>query len=125
MYSDKVIEHFMTPENVGSMPGADGMGEVGDPECGDLCQMFIKVRDGVIDDISFLVFGCTASVACGSMTTVLAKGLSVEAALQIREQDVVDALEGLPESKQHCSNLGVAALRKAVVAYQNREGRAQ
>lgn len=117
MYSDKVIEHFMSPYNVGTMPQADGIGEIGDPDCGDHCQMFIKVQQDCIQEISFLIFGCAAAVACGSMTTVLAKGKSIQDALRIMEQDVVDALEGLPEAKQHCSNLGVAALRKAIENY--------
>lgn len=107
MYSNKVIEHFMTPRNVGTMAEADGKGTFGDPGCGDSLTIYIKVKDEVIEDISFLVFGCTASVATSSMTTVLAKGKTIEEALEIQEEDIVEALDGLPENKLHCSNLGV------------------
>ncbi|WP_243454402.1 iron-sulfur cluster assembly scaffold protein [Desulfosporosinus fructosivorans] len=122
MYSDKVIEHFMCPQNVGSMPDADSEGTVGDPNCGDCLTIYIKVLDDVIIEISFLVFGCTASIATSSMTTVLAKGKSLEAALGITEQDIIDALGGLPMAKQHCSNLGVGALRKAIHNYRQTLG---
>ena len=117
MYSDKVIEHFMSPRNVGSIVDADGVGKFGDPNCGDSLTIYIKVKDNVIDDISFLVFGCTASVATSSMTTVLAKGKTLEEAMQIKEEDIVEALDGLPEAKLHCSNLGVKALRAAIEDY--------
>src|SRR5665648_937176 len=111
------MEHFMCPQNVGSMPDADGEGTVGDPNCGDCLTIYVKVQDDIIIDISFLVFGCTASIATSSMTTVLAKGKSLGAALEITEQDIIDSLGGLPEGKQHCSNLGVGALRKACLLY--------
>lgn len=117
MYSNKVIEHFMTPRNVGSMVDADGEGSYGDPNCGDSLNIYIKVKHNVIEDISFLVFGCTASVATSSMTTVLAKGKTIEEALEIKEEDIVEALDGLPENKLHCSNLGVQALRSAINDY--------
>jgi nitrogen fixation NifU-like protein len=116
-YSNKVIEHFMSPRNVGTMVDADGEGVYGDPGCGDSLTIFIKVKDNVIEDISFLVFGCTASVATSSMTTVLAKGKTIEEALEIEEEDIVEALDGLPENKLHCSNLGVQALRNAIKDY--------
>lgn len=119
MYSDKVIEHFMCPQNVRSMPDADGEGSVGHAHCGDSLTIYIKVKDRIIDEISFLVFGCTASIATSSMTTVLAKGKSIEEALKITEQDIIDALDGLPGEKQHCSNLGVSALRAAIQNYLN------
>lgn len=114
MYTDKVIEHFMCPRNVGSMPDADGEGSCGDPSCGDFITIYIKVRDKVIEDISFLVYGCAAAVATGSMTTVMAKGITLKDALKIREEDIEQALGGLPEGKKHCSNLGVKALRDAI-----------
>src|SRR5699024_578495 len=117
MYSNKVIEHFMTPRNVGSMVDADAEGSYGDHNCGDSLNIYIKVENNVIKDISFLVFGCTASVATSSMTTVLAKGKTIEEALKIEEEDIVDALDGLPENKLHCSNLGVQALRSAINYY--------
>lgn len=117
MYSETVIAHFTSPCNVGHMPDADGVGEIGEPGCGDYCVMFIKVNEEVIWDICFLVFGCGAAIACASMTTVLAKGKPLQEALSITEQSVVDALDGLPEKKQHCSNLGVGALRAAITHY--------
>ena len=117
MYTDKVMDHFMCPRNAGSMPDADAEGVVGDPKCGDTLTIYIKVEAGVIKDISFLVFGCTASIATSSMTAVLAKGKTIEEAMNITEQDIIDALDGLPEAKQHCSNLGVAALRNAIQNY--------
>lgn len=121
MYSNKVIEHFMTPRNVGTMVDADGEGSYGDPNCGDSLNIYIKVKDNIIEDISFLVFGCTASVATSSMTTVLAKGKTIEEALEIQEEDIVEALDGLPENKLHCSNLGVQALRSAIKDYLNKK----
>lgn len=117
MYSEKVIEHFMSPRNAGSMPDADGEGSMGDAKCGDTLNIYIKVRDGIIEDVSFLVFGCTASIATSSMTTVLAKGKTLEEAMKISEQDVIDALGGLPEEKKQCSNLGVSALKNAIQDY--------
>jgi NifU homolog involved in Fe-S cluster formation len=99
------------------MSDPDGVGASGDPGCGDNFKMFIKVNEGVLADVSVLVFGCCAAIACGSVTTVLAKGKRIEDALKITEQDVVDALDGLPEVKQHCSNLGVSALRAAIDNY--------
>lgn len=121
MYSDKVMEHFMTPRNAWYMPNPDGVGATGDEGCGDKFMMFIRVREGIIRDISFLVFGCCAAIASGSMTTVLARGKSIEEALQIKDQDVLEALDGLPEEKQHCSNLGVTALRAAIQNYQKKQ----
>ena len=120
-YSNKVIEHFMSPQNVGTMVEYDGKGTFGDPGCGDSLTIYIKVHDNIIEDISFLVFGCTASVATSSMTTVLAKGKTIEEALKIEEEDIVNALDGLPENKLHCSNLGVQALRNAIEDYLDRE----
>lgn len=116
-YSDTVIEHFMCPRNVGNMNDADGEGTVGDPSCGDSLTIYIKVKNDVIEDISFLVFGCAAAIAISSMTTELAKGKTVEEALKISEDDIVRALGGLPENKKHCSNLGAKALRNAIDDY--------
>ncbi len=107
----------MCPQNARSMPDADAEGSYGDPSCGDSITVYIKVKDNRIEDISYLVFGCAASVATSSMTSVLAKGKSLEEALNIREEDIVRALDGLPESKIHCSNLGVSGLRKAIKNY--------
>ncbi len=111
----------MSPRNSGSMPDADAEGTMGEPRCGDTLTIYIKVRDDIIEDISFLVFGCTASIATSSMTTVLAKGKTLKEALKITEQDVIDALDGLPEEKEHCSNLGVSALRKAINCYMEKQ----
>ncbi|HML34911.1 iron-sulfur cluster assembly scaffold protein [Sporomusa sphaeroides] len=122
MYSEKVIEHFLAPQNAWYMPDADGVGRIGEPGCGDNCMIFIKVREGIIHDISFLIFGCGAAIASGSMTTVLAKGKTIQAALKITEQDIIDALDGLPEAKQHCSNLGAAALQAAIQDYLIKQG---
>lgn len=116
-YSDTVIEHFMCPRNVGNMNDADGEGTVGDPSCGDSLTIYIKVKNDVIEDISFLVFGCAAAIATSSMTTELAKGKTIEEALKISEDDIVRALGGLPENKKHCSNLGAKALRNAIDDY--------
>lgn len=122
MYSDTVMEHFAAPRNIFIMSDPDGVGTAGEPDCGDTFKMFIQVQGDRIANISFLVFGCCAAIACGSMTTVLAKGRTIEEALKITEQDVIDALDGLPEVKHHCSNLGVSALKAAIENYRAREG---
>jgi nitrogen fixation NifU-like protein len=111
------MDHFSNPRNSGKMISADGEGIVGDVRCGDSLTIYIKVKDNRITDIKFLVFGCAASIATSSMTTVLAKGKTLEEALKITEQDIIEALDGLPKIKYHCSNLGVTALRKAIQDY--------
>ena len=113
-FTDKVIDHFMAPRNCGTMPDADGEGSFGDAACGDYLTIQIKVKDNRIEDIKFLVFGCTAAVASSSMTTVLAKGKTLEEALLITDKDIADALDGLPEHKMHCSVLGASALKNAI-----------
>lgn len=120
-YTDKVIEHFMSPRNVGSMPDADGEGSFGDLKCGDHLTIYIKVEDNVIKDISFLVFGCAAAVATSSVTTELVKGKSLEEALKVTEKDITDALDGLPKHKLHCSVLAAKALRRAIEDYYERQ----
>lgn len=117
IFSDKVMEHFMTPQNCRTMPDADAEGSYGDPSCGDFLIVFIKVQSNHISDISYLVYGCSASIATSSMTSVLAKGKSLIDALKISEEDIIEALDGLPEHKIHCSNLGVSALRDAINTY--------
>ena len=117
MYTDKVYEHFMNPENAYLMPNSNGEGQVGDPACGDSLMMFIRVENDILEEVSYLVYGCPASIATSSMTSVLAKGKSLEEALEIEEKDVIDALGGLPKGKEHCSNLGVSALRLAIKNY--------
>ena len=116
-FSDKVLEHFMTPRNSGSMTDADSIGTAGDPACGDSLTLYIKVKDNIIEDISFMVFGCVAAIATSSMTTELAKGKSLDEAYKINDQDIADALDGLPEQKMHCSVLGATALKNAIDNY--------
>lgn len=118
-YTNKLIEHFMCPQNVGSMPDADAMGAYGDPSCGDSLMMFIKVKQNCITDISYLVFGCCAAIATSSMTSVLAKGKTLEEAEKITDEDIALALGGLPDTKMHCSNIGVSALRNVIKNYKN------
>ena len=119
-YTDIVLEHFMCPRNVGSMIDANGEGTCGDSGCGDSLTIYIKVKNSVIEDISFLVFGCAAAIATSSMTTELAKGKTIEEVLKLTENDVVEALGGLRENKKHCSNLGIQALRNAIEDYYKR-----
>lgn len=116
-FSDKTIEHFMQPRNVGDMPDADAVGSSGEPGCGDFLAIFIKVTDNRISDISFLVDGCVAAVASSSVATELAKGKTLEEAAKITDKEIVEALDGLPEHKLHCSVLGATALKNAVEHY--------
>ncbi|TEB10750.1 NifU-like protein [Pelotomaculum sp. FP] len=120
VYNDTVFDHFMNPRNAGVINDADGFGVCGDPGCGDFLTIYIKVANDTIADISFLVFGCAAAIATSSMTTELAKGKTLEEAIKITEDDIIEALGGLPEHKQHCSNLGVKALRSAIENYYNK-----
>jgi nitrogen fixation NifU-like protein len=117
MYSDKVMDHFTNPRNVGEIPDADGVGEVGNARCGDIMKLWIKVENNVITDIKFKTFGCGAAIATSSMITELAIGKTVEEAEQITNSQVAEALEGLPPVKMHCSNLGTAALYRAILDY--------
>lgn len=116
-FSNKVIEHFMCPQNLYSMPDADVKSSYSESVCGDSLTIFIKVKNNIIDEISYLVYGCSAAIATSSMVSVLAKGKTLEEAMAITEQDIVDALEGLPEEKMHCSLLGIKALRKTINKY--------
>jgi nitrogen fixation NifU-like protein len=116
-FTDKVIDHFMSPRNVRSMVDADAEGSYGDIGCGDFLTIYIKVKDNTIVDISFLVFGCVAAISSSSMTTELAKGKTLEDALQITDKDIAQALDGLPENKIHCSVLGANALKNAIKNY--------
>lgn len=116
-YNDKVIDHFKNPRNIGRMNDADGVGVFGDPACGDSLTIYIKIINGVIDKISFLIFGCSAAIATSSILTELAKGRTIDDAMKITENDIVEALGGLPENKKHCSILGVKALRSAIEDY--------
>lgn len=120
-YSKKVMQHFMEPQNVGVIENADGIGTVGNPVCGDLMEVTIRVENDIITDIKFRTFGCGSAIATASMVTVLAKGKTLDEALQITRQDVADELEGLPPRKMHCSNLAADALHEAIRDYQQRQ----
>jgi nitrogen fixation NifU-like protein len=117
LYSEKVMEHFKNPRNVGEMEDPDGVGRVGDPICGDVMELYIKVKDGTIVDVKFKTFGCGAAIATSSMVTEMVKGKSVEEALKISNKAVVEALDGLPPAKVHCSVLAEDALKAAIEDY--------
>ena len=120
-YSKKVLEHFTNPRNVGVIEDADGYGKVGNPVCGDLMEIYIKVIDDIIEDIKFKTFGCGSAIATSSMVTELAKGKHVDEAFKITRQDVADELDGLPPKKMHCSNLAADALQAAIKNYKNKK----
>jgi len=120
-YSKKVMEHFMNPRNVGVIDNPDGYGKVGNPVCGDLMEIFIKVKDDIITDIKFKTFGCGSAIATSSMVTEIAKGKHVDEAMKITRQNVADELEGLPPHKMHCSNLAADALHEAIKDYKNKK----
>lgn len=113
-YSEKVLDHFANPRNIGEISDADGVGTVGNPACGDTTTVYIRVKDGRITDIKFKTFGCAAAIATASMTTKLALGKTLDEALAMSRNDVADALDGLPPVKMHCSNLAADALHAAV-----------
>lgn len=121
MYSKKVMEHFKNPHNVGEIKDADGVGKVGNPTCGDVMHVYIKVKDGKIKDIKFKTMGCAAAIATSSMVTDLAKGKTLEDARKLTNKDVAEALDGLPPVKMHCSNLAADALREAIDDYENKK----
>ena len=116
-YSEKVLEHFTNPRNVGTIENPDGYGKVGNPVCGDLMEIFIKVKDDIITDIKFRTFGCGSAIATSSMVTEMAKGKHVDEAMKITRNDVADELDGLPPKKMHCSNLASDALHEAIKDY--------
>ncbi|MDD3719152.1 MAG: Fe-S cluster assembly scaffold protein NifU [Actinomycetota bacterium] len=122
MYTDKVIEHFQNPRNVGEIPDPDGTGKAGSEVCGDMMEVYIKIADGRIEDIKYKTFGCGAAVASGSMGTEMVKGKTIEEAMLITDQQVADALDGLPEEKLHCSNLAAEGIRAAIEDYLSRGG---
>jgi nitrogen fixation NifU-like protein len=121
MYSAKVLDHFKNPRNVGVIEAPDGVGEVGNPACGDVMAFYIKVKDELIQDVKFQTFGCGAAIAVSSMISEMAKGKTIAEALKITNKDVAEALDGLPQQKLHCSNLGADALHKAIRDYLKRE----
>jgi nitrogen fixation NifU-like protein len=120
MYTDKVMEHFRNPRNMGEIPNADGVGTVGNPVCGDLMTMYIKVKDDRIEDVKFKTYGCGAAIATSSMTTELAKGKTLDEAMKITRASVADSLGGLPKVKMHCSNLAADALHAAIEDYREK-----
>ena len=120
MYSDKVMDHFTHPRNTGEIPNADGVGTVGNPTCGDLMTMYIKVKNKRIEDIKFKTFGCGAAIATSSITTELAKGKTIDEAMKISRASVAESLGGLPKVKMHCSNLAADALHAAIKDYKEK-----
>ena len=125
MYTEKVMDHFKNPRNMGEIPDADGVGTVGNPVCGDLMTMYIKVKDNRIVDIKFKTFGCGAAIATSSMTTELAKGKTLEEAMKLTRASVADSLGGLPPVKMHCSNLAADALHAAIEDFYKRQKEAK
>jgi len=121
MYSELVMEHFTNPRNVGVIEDADGIGKEGNPVCGDLMEIFIKVKDDRIEDIKFRTFGCGAAIATSSMVTEMVKGKTLDMALEVSNKTVAEALGGLPPIKMHCSNLAADALHKAIEDYRARQ----
>ena len=121
MYSEKVMDHFANPRNVGEIPDADGIGKVGNPQCGDVMWLYIKVKDGILTDIKFKTFGCGAAIATSSMITELARGKTIEEAKKISRADVAGELGGLPPVKMHCSNLAADALHEAIKDYEAKQ----
>ena len=121
-YSDKVMDHFMNPRNVGAFEDPDGVGRIGNPTCGDIMEFQIKVKDDLIDDVKFKTFGCGAAIAVSSMVSELAKGKTLEEAMEITNKTVAQELDGLPKNKLHCSNLGADALHKAIRDFRRKRG---
>jgi nitrogen fixation NifU-like protein len=122
LYSEKVMDHFANPRNVGEIADADGIGEVGNAKCGDIMRMYIKVDGDVISDVKFQTFGCGAAIATSSMATEIIKGSRIEDALKLTNKAVVEALDGLPPAKIHCSVLAEQAIKSAIADYYTRQG---
>jgi nitrogen fixation NifU-like protein len=122
MYSEIVMDHFKNPRNVGEIENPDGVGEVGNPACGDIMTFYIKVKDDVLEDVKFKTFGCGAAIAVSSIVSEMAKGKTLDEAGLISHKQVIDALDGLPKKKHHCSNLGSDALHRAIEDYRARNG---
>ncbi|MBQ8792141.1 MAG: Fe-S cluster assembly scaffold protein NifU [Clostridia bacterium] len=122
LYSEKVMDHFRNPRNVGEIPDADGIGEVGNAKCGDIMRMYIKVENNIITDCKFMNFGCGSAIATSSMATELIKGKPISEAVKITNKAVVDALDGLPAHKLHCSVLAEEAVKAAVKDYYDKNG---
>lgn len=122
-YNEKVIEHYSNPRNVGEIPDASGVGEVGNPVCGDIMKMYLKIENGIITDVKFKTFGCGAAIATSSVSTELIKGKTVEDALKLTNKEVVNELGGLPPVKLHCSVLAEEAIKSAIADYYRKEGK--
>ncbi len=122
MYSEKVMEHFTNPRNVGEIKEADGVGEVGNPRCGDIMKMYLDIEGDIIKDVKFKTFGCGSAIASSSMVTELIKGKSIKEAMEITNQDVADELGGLPPVKMHCSVLAEQAIKSALLDYSKKSG---
>lgn len=122
LYSDKVLDHFSSPRNVGEIPDADAVGEVGNAKCGDIMKMYLKISNGIITDVKFKTFGCGAAIATSSIATEMIKGKSIEDALKLTNKAVVEALDGLPASKIHCSVLAEQAVKAALSDYYKKQG---
>lgn len=122
MYSEKVLDHFSNPRNVGELADANGIGQVGNAKCGDIMKMYIRVNNNIIEDVKFKTFGCGAAIATSSMATEMVKGHSIDEALQLTNKAVVEALDGLPPAKIHCSVLAEQAIKSAIADYYSRQG---
>ena len=122
MYTDKVMDHFTNPRNVGSIDDANGVGEVGNASCGDIMKIYLKVEDNIIKDVKFKTFGCGAAIATSSMVTEMAIGKTIDEALELSNQAVAEALDGLPAQKMNCSNLAADALHEAIKNYKEANG---
>jgi len=125
MYTEKVMDHFSNPRNIGEIENADGVGEVGNPVCGDMMSFYINVKDDKIADIKFKTFGCVAAIAVSSMVTEMARGKTLDEAKKITKKSVAESLDGLPKEKMHCSNLGADALTKAIEDFESKQSTAQ
>ena len=124
MYSEKVMDHFANPRNVGEIENASGVGEVGNPQCGDIMRIYLDIEDNIIKDVKFKTFGCGAAVATSSMATELVKGRTVDEALEVTNKAVMEALDGLPPQKVHCSVLAEEAIRAAIDDYKKKQAQA-
>ena len=122
MYSDKVIDHYTNPRNVGEIENADGIGEVGNPVCGDIMKIYLKVKNNIIEDVKFKTFGCGAAISTSSVSTEIIKGKTIEEALKLTNKEVVQALDGLPPVKLHCSVLVEEAIKTAIADYYRKQG---
>ncbi len=125
LYSEKVMEHFMNPRNVGIIEDADGVGEVGNAKCGDIMKMYLKIDDEVITDVKFETFGCASAIASSSMATELIKGQKLEDAMKLTNKAVAEALDGLPDYKMHCSVLAEEAIQAAIEDYKSKSGKTE